>query len=211
MTVRKPALNTLIVSALIFLAAVVLAFTGLGMKFQSGADIMVNLPQLWWGMLAIVIFSFVFGWIRYDLASAFTLFIAALHDQLLTFALSSLVGIFVGLSATLPAFVLVSALFTYCFTIPFIRESRLIARGASLRELSREGAAKQAQKAVKPLALWLLGAILLVFIAMVVSGNALLLGNLVPLFAGLAAALLSSTLITPSIWAAFAARRKNRK
>ena len=61
MTVRKPALNTLIVSALIFLAAVVLAFTGLGMKFQSGADIMVNLPQLWWGMLAIVIFSFVFG------------------------------------------------------------------------------------------------------------------------------------------------------
>lgn len=211
MTIRKSALNALIISAIVFALALILTLLGLGMKFQPGAALMTNMPQMWGGMLAVVLFSFVFGWIRYDLASGATLLVATLHDQLLTLALTSLLSVFAGLSATMPAFVLASVMFTYCFTIPLLRESRLIARGASLRELSREGAAEQAVKITRPLTTWLLGAIVLVLLAMLVSGNKALLGNLLPLIAGLIATLLSSIFITPYIWAAFAARRKARK
>ncbi len=211
MHISKNAVGALVFSALIAVLALVLALAGLGMKFNFGAGTTLSCHQLWAAILAAAVVSFIFGWIRYDLAGALALLAAVVHDQLLTLALSSLLSNLFGLASAAPALITGSLAFTYCLTVPVIREARVISRSVSQREVSREDVARQAISAVRPLCRVTVAVSALFILAFALSGNLTLLGAALPLLAGLVAALLSSRLITPYLWAAVTPRRKGRK
>lgn len=211
MRIHKTALNTLIISALVALAALVMTLLGIGMKFVFGAEaIMAYLPLIL-AVLALVVLSFLFGWIRYDLAGALTLAAAVLHDQLLSLALCAIFSLAFGLSSYAPALLIAGVAATYCFTIPLLRDARQLIRGASSRDMTREQAADLARKKTSTLSVLTLFAAILVLAAFLVSGNIAMVGNVLPLITGLISALLSSRLISPYLWAAYTFRRANRK
>lgn len=211
MRIRKNALNTLIISALVALVALVLTLLGMGMKFNFGAAAVMDYKALFLAILAAAAVSFLFGWLRYNLAGALTLGIAVVHDQLLSLALCAILSLVFGLSAYLPAFLLCGVAATYCFTVPWLREARLQLRSASSRDMTRERAAALAFEKTRPLCIFALAAAVLLLVAFLVSGNAAMAGNLLPLFTGLVSAALSARLMTPSLWATFAFGRGSRK
>ena len=211
MRIRSSAINTLIISAVLAIAALALALLGAGMKFNFGAGATMDYPAFLLAILAAVLFSFAFGWMRYDLPSALSLGFAALHDLLLALALTSLLSNLFGLSSLTPALLIAGLSFTYCLTIPMLREARNIAKGTSLREMTREQVAEKALGNTRSLALLTSAAGVILLLAFIVSGNMNMLGAVMPLLASLAAALFSAHFITPFIWAAFIARRKAKK
>ncbi|NLD52141.1 MAG: hypothetical protein GX650_04525, partial [Clostridiales bacterium] len=75
MKLQKSAINHLLVSALIILIGLVLAFAGLGMKGMGGA---LDLGPLFAGMLVVTILSFVLGLLRYSLATGITMAVLTL-------------------------------------------------------------------------------------------------------------------------------------
>ena len=211
MRINKGAASALVLSALVAILALVLALLGLGMKFNFGAGMTLSHLQLWAAILTAAVVSFLFGWIRYDLAGALALLAAVVHDQLLALALSSLLSNLFGLASAMPALVAGSLAFTYCLTVPVLREARAVGRSVSQREMSREDIARQAIRNTRPLCRVTVAFSALLILAFALSGNLTLLGAVLPLLAGLAAALLSSRLVTPFLWAAITPRRKGRK
>jgi preprotein translocase subunit SecF len=211
MRIRSSALNTLILSAVFGAAALALSLIGAGMRFNFGAGATMDYTAFLFAILAAVLFSFVFGWVRYDLASALALSVASLHDLLLATALTSLMSNLFGLSTLMPALVFSGLSFTYCLTIPLLREARSIAKGTSLREMSREQVAVKALGNTRVLAWLTSAAAALLLLVFIISGNLNMLGAVLPLLMSLAAALLSSHFITPFIWAAFIPQRKAKK
>ena len=209
MRVHKTALNVLIVSALVCILALALTLFGHGMRFAFGAGTTMAYQALLLAMLAVVIFSFLFGWLRYDLAGGLALAIAAVHDQLLSLALCAIFSLAFGLTAHTPALLIGGLSFSYLFTIPVIREARSLLHANN--NLTRVQAAEQAVKATRPAKFFVFLLGILVLVAFLVSGNAHMPGALLPLFTGLLAAALSSCFITPSFWAAFAVKSKRRK
>ncbi len=210
MHLRKSALNAMILTSVVLLAALVLALLGTGPRFDYGAGSTISFPSLGWAVLACVVLSFLFGWARYDAVTGFSLSIAMLHDQLLSLALASLLSVVFGLSSVMPAMAVAGAVFTFLFTIPVLREARTIARNTSLRDMSRDGVAELAVKNTRRTALLTAVVVLLGLLAFLVSGNLSMIGAVLPLITGFAASLLSSCLITPYVWAAFTARRKGK-
>ena len=211
MRIRSSALNALILSAVIVIAALALTLLGAGMKFNFGAGAIMDYPAFLFAILAAILFSFAFGWMRYDLSAALSLGFAALHDLLLALALTSIFSNFFGLSSLMPALLIAGISLTYCLTIPMLREARSIAKGTTLREMTREQVAEKALGNTRNLAWLTCAAAALMILAFIISGNMSMLGAVLPLLTSLAAALFSSRFITPFIWAAFIARRKAKK
>lgn len=211
MRIHKSAFQAIIVSALVILVALVMTLLNLGMKYHLGAQATVDYPSLFLAILLMVAISFLFGWMRYNLAGGLTLAIAALHDQLLSFALCAIVSLALKLSVYTPAFLLAGTAFTYCFTVPWLRTARKLARTNIARDYTRQMAAQQALTQVKPLFLLTLTAAALTLLIFLVSGNLIMAGALLPLVTGLGASVLSVRLITPYVWAAFTFRSKTRR
>lgn len=211
MNIRKSAVNMMIISAVVSLAALALALSGVAPRFNFGAVSTVSFTALWLAILAAVAISFLFGWARYDAGTGFTLCIAMLHDQLLSLALASLISVVFGLSSVMPALAIAGAVFTCLFSIPVLREARTVAKSTSLREMSRDEVAELAVKNTRTPARLTGVVVLLGFVAFIVSGNLSMIGAILPLITGLIAAIFSSCLITPYIWAAFSARRTGKR
>lgn len=211
MKIRSSALMVLAASALVIVIGIVLALTGTGLKFYSQSAQAFDLTQMLWAMLAVVVLLFVFGFVRYDLPGALSMGIAGLHDQLLTLALTAILSIIFAQSYSMPALVVASAVYTCCFTVPVLREARLIGRSVSLREYTREEVAGMAVKKTMPMLILVGAAALLIFLAFAISGNALMIGFMLPMLAGIIAAFLSATRISPYIWAAAASRSRARR
>lgn len=209
MRISKTALNALIVSIVACLLALALTLFGKGLRFQFGAEATISYLPLWLAMLAAVIVSFFFGWVRYDLAGGIALCAAVLHDQLLSLALTAILSLAFGLSSYLPAFLVAGVAFTYLFTVPVLREARTLLKGNT--GMDRKAAAAQAVKSTRPLKFIVVAISALVFLAFLISGNMVMAGNLLPLITGLLAAAFSSCLITPYIWAAIVIRSKKRR
>ncbi len=211
MKIRSSALVTLAVSVMVILIGIVLAVTGMGLKHYSQSFRPADITQMLWAMLAVVILLFVFGFVRYDMPGGLALGVAGLHDQLLTLALTTLASIAFVQSYSMPALVVGSAVFTCCFSVPVLREARLIGKSVSLREHTREEVAGMAVKKTMPVVI-LVGAVaLLIFIAFAVSGNSLMIGFMLPVLAGIVASFLSATRITPYLWAAAASRSRSKR
>lgn len=211
MKIRSSALAALAASAVVIVIGLVLALTGAGLKFSSQAAGGGDMAQMFWVMLAVVVLLFAFGFARYDLPGGLALGAAALHDQLLTLALSAIGGLVFPLSYILPALAAGSALYTCCCTLPVLREARLIGRGVSLRESTREEVAVMAVRKTRPVLLLTLAAALVIFIAFALSGGVRMIGAVLPLLTGIIAACFSAARISPFIWAAAASRSKGRK
>lgn len=211
MKIRSSALMVLALSAVVAVIGLVLVLTGAGLKSYAQAFRAADISQMLWSMLAVVVLLFVFGFIRYDMPGALALGAAGLHDQLLTLALAAVLSLAFPQGYSAPALVVASAVFTCCFTLPVLREARLIGRGVSQREKTRDEVAGMAVKKTMPVLILTGAAALLIFLAFAVSGNALMIGFMLPMLAGILAAFLSSTRITPYIWAAAASRSKARR
>lgn len=210
MHMRKSALNAMILSAVLVVLALVLAVMGTAPKFVFGAQTTMDYPALFWAIAALAIVFFLFGWLRYDLPGGVAMLAAALHDQLLSLALSTLLSLAFGLSAYLPALLLAGAAATACFTIPTIREARHLVRNTPAKEINRQQIAKQAVANVCLLKITGLIFALLFLIVALVAGNKYMPGMILPLVTGLVSALLSSRFISPYVWAAILPRRKGR-
>ncbi len=201
----------MILTSVVLLAALVFVLLGAGPRFDFGAAGTVSFPSLWWAVLACVALSFFFGLARYDFGTGLALCAAMLHDQLLSLALTTLLSVLFGLSSVMPAMAAAGAAFTFLFTVPVLREARTIARNTSLRDMSREGMAEMAVKNTHRTALLTAVVVLLGLLAFLVSGNLSMTGAVLPLITGSAASLLSRSLITPYVWAAFTTRRKGSR
>jgi preprotein translocase subunit SecF len=211
MRVRSSAVNLLIVSFILIIAALVLAVVGIGIRFNFGAGASFTFGPLLWAILAAVVCSFLLGWVRYDLAGGVSLAFAAAHDQIVALSATAILSLLFPQASVLPALQVAGLAFTYVFTIPVLREARLIARATPLKDLVREDAADKAvhnTQAVRLLTLIASGLLLLAFL---VSGNMRMLGAMLPLVLALAAAVVSSSSITPYVWAAIRPKRKARR
>lgn len=208
MRIHKTALNTIIISTLVGLLALALGLFGLGMRFANGAQAAFAWGPLLLAILAALVVSFLFGWLRYGVSGALTLAVAVLHDQLLSLAMCAIYSLAFGLSGHAMPLLVAGLAFTYLFTVPVIRDAR--AQLMANPSLTWEQAASQAVAAGRPLkvAVTLLSA--LVLLALAVGGNAQMYGSLLPLLSGLIAAALSSHLISPYIWAAGRPGRRRR-
>ncbi|MDD4080710.1 MAG: hypothetical protein PHP02_04780 [Eubacteriales bacterium] len=211
MKIRSSALMTLAASAVVVVVGLVLAFTGAGIRFLAQSLQGAQLTQMLFSMLAVVVLLYVLGFVRYDVPSGLALGTAGLHDQLVTLALTSILSRALPQSYAMPALVVASAVFTCCFTVPVLRESRLIGRGMSLREHTRDEVAQMAVKKTLPVLARVLAAALLIFLAFVVGGGITMFGFVVPLLAGIIASFLSATRVTPYVWAAGASKARNRR
>ena len=211
MKIRSSALMTLAASLVVVVLGIVLALTGAGLKFYSQSVHAGELTQMAWCMLAAVVVMAVFGMVRYDLAGGIALGAAALHEQLLTLALSSILSLVFSLSYNAPALVVGSVVYTCCFSIPVLREARLIGRANSQREFTRDEVAGMAVKKSMPVLTLTAVVALLIFLAFVFGGGTRMVGFMLPMLAGIAAAFLSATRITPYLWAAAVSRGKSRR
>ncbi|HPY94343.1 MAG TPA: hypothetical protein PLR12_02855 [Clostridia bacterium] len=209
MRIHKTALNTIIISTLVALLALALGLFGQGMKFSLGAEAAMAWAPLLLSVLAALAVSFLFGWVRYGLDGGLSLAIAVLHDQLLSLAMCSIYSLAFGLSAYTVPLLVAGLAFTYLFTVPLLRDARARMHGNS--SLTRAQAAEMAVKSTRPLKLLVVLLSALVLLAFAVGGNVHMYGSLLPLLSGLIAAALSSCLITPHVWAAFAIRASRRK
>lgn len=211
MAIRKSAINRVLFSVAIMVAALVVSLLNYAPKFLRQGDVLVQFGQLFAGIAAIAVLSFVFGWVRYSRPAGVTLLVASLHDQLLALALTVLISMAFALPVTMPAYVLASSLFTYCFTIPLLRQTRAQLRNAANRDATRQDAARAALNTIKPLVLLVVVAAMLIIIAFLVAGNQEMVGHVLPVFCGLFAAVLSVKFISPFVWAACKAPRKARR
>ena len=209
MRLHQSALKTLAVSALVVIIALVLALVGTGMRFNFGAGATVAYLPLVYAILAVVVVSFLFGWVRYELDGGITLGVAVLHDLLLSLALTSLLSLVFPLSAYAPVCVIAGVAASYVFSIPVLRDARQGLRANT--NLSRETVAAQAVKAGRPLKFTVAIVAVLSLAALVVSGNAVMVGTVLPLITGLLAALMSSCFLTPYLWASLNAPVSKRK
>lgn len=211
MKLRKSALMTLLVFAVVAALGLVITLTGEGIRFYSQSVHAGELVRMAWAMVAVVVMLTVFGLLRYDAAGGVALGVAALTDQLLTLALAAIGSLAFAQTYSLPALVAAAAVYTCCFSIPVLREARLIGRSLSQREHTRDEVAGMGVKAARPVMIAVLVVSLLIFVAFVVSGSTLMLGFMLPMLAGILAACLTVTLITPYVWAAMASRRPARR
>lgn len=211
MRINKSALNTLIGSALVMIGALILSLMGYAMQFNFGAEATMQYLPLVLAILAAVAVSFVFGWIRYSVAGGITLGVAVLHDQLLSLALCAVISMAFGLSSYAPALLIAGVVASYVFTVPQIRDARVLVRGAAGKTMTREAAAIQARSSNRPLKMAVAITALLMVLAFLISGNLHMIGAVLPLITGLISALVSSCLVTPFVWAAAPARSRSKR
>ncbi len=208
MKLNKNAMQTLAITlglAVIGLVSWLLGGTG---RFYASDARMINFTQMWLCMGAAVVFSFVFGILRYSLAAGAALGFAVLHDLLVTYALTGLIAVLLPQSANLPLALMLTVACTYCQTLPRLRTARQIYRSTSLRDITLDEIAVKAANS-NPLPLIVAPVMaLLVIIAAAVSGNVRMLASVLPLAIALVVSVFSARAITPYVWSAVAATRR---
>ncbi|NLD34375.1 MAG: hypothetical protein GX653_05640 [Clostridiales bacterium] len=207
----KSAPKALYLSLLVIAAGIAVALAGIGLKFLGSAREMVAFDALYIAMAVTVAITFIFGAIRYSLAVGITLGVVALHDQLLTLAVVALVSIALPQTVVMPVLVIFSIVFTYCQSWPVIRAMHELRTANSTREMDNEQIATAAVRQTAGLRLAAVIVAALLIVAGAVSGNAALVGALMPLAAGLIVSFYSSVCITPHLWVLSAARFGKRK
>ncbi len=211
MMLRKSAVRALLLSLLIALAGAALLLFGGGVRFFANTGTMVDFVQLLLCAVAAVVFSFVFGALRYDLPSGTALMLASLHDFAVTFALVAILSLLLPQHPLLPAMFVMTAVFTYAQTIPVLRAVRELTKGTSLRDKNREEAAQEAAAGKGKQSLAAVAAVVLLLAAAVIGGGARLGAAILPLALALAVSCYSARLVTPYFWAAVANRMKARR
>lgn len=196
---NKEIFKSKIPSLLVFLAGLATVLAGITPRFlASGAD-MINVSQLYIGIVIAVAVAFCFGAVRYNLAVGVNLAVISLHDLSLTLALTALLSFVLPQSAIMPVLVMFAPVFTFAQSLPVIRAARDLRAANSSRDMSSEQAAEEATKSTRGLRVG--SAVLaLVFIAAGAAGGLKLAGTLLPLLSGLAASLVSSCLLTGKVW-----------
>lgn len=204
---NRTAINTLLVSLLIGLIGLALAFSRVGLKLSGGSVNMIDFPQMLICMVAVAIFSLVYGWLRYDRAVGLTLLIISAHDLLLTLALVAIVGIVVPQSALLPVLMMLVPVFTYSQSFTLLRRTVLLRSGSSQREMSNQEVSAAAVKETARQRLAGGAVALVLLIAGALSGNGRLIAHmLVPLIA-LVVSVFSVTMIAPNLWLLLSQRK----
>lgn len=197
---NRAAVNTMLVSLLVALVGLVLAFSRIGLKLMGGSVHMIDFLQLFICMAVAVLFAFVYGWLRYNSATGITLLLVSLHDFLLTLGLVSIIGILVPQASILPVLIILTPVFTYSQTFALLRRLMQLRSGNSLRDMSHDEVATRALGQTARQRLIGSGLALLLIIAGAVGGNGQLMGfMLVPLVA-LGVSLFSVTQLTPHLW-----------
>ena len=204
-------LKAMIPSAILAVAGLVLALLGIGLKFQASAGDMVSLNNLYVGILAVVLTSFVFAAVRYNLSTGLVLGIVTLHDQLLTLALVAIVSIVLPQANIMPIMVIFSVVFTFAQNLPVIREIRDLRHANSLRDMSNEMVVELAVKSTKGLRLASAILAALFIAAGFISGNSKFLFSLSPLVIGLLVSLYSSSVLTALLWQTLSPRYSKKK
>lgn len=200
MNIKKSAVNTMVLSLLVVLVGLALALGGLGLKMHGGSAHMINFTQLFLCMLAAVVFSFAYGWVRHSLAEGISLMAAVLHDLLLSFGLVAILGVVVPQAASLPLLVMMTVVFTYAQTFPLLQELRNLRNANSVRDMGHEEVARHAVRQTARLRLVGLLIAGLLLVAAGVSGNLRLAGQALALCVGLLVSFYAAQRLTPGIW-----------
>lgn len=207
MSTQKQAINTLVISLLVVLVGLALALGGLGLKLLGGSANMINFTQLFLCMLAAVVFSLAYGWIRHNRAAGFSLAAAVLHDLLLSFAVVAILGVLVPQAASLPLLVMMTVVFTYAQTFPLLQALQSLRNANSIRDLSHEEVAARAVKQTARRRLIGLVIAALLIVAAAVAGNLRLTGHMLALLMGLIVSFYTVLKLTPAIWVMVSSRR----
>jgi hypothetical protein len=203
--------SAMMLSIALIVLGLAIALAGIGLKFYANMRDAVDFSQMLICMLAVVLFSFAYGAVRHSLAAGAALGLIALHDQLLTLALISLVSILVPQSQNLPFLIVMAVAFTYCQSLPLLRAAIELRASTTLRDMDHTQVAAKAVSQTAKLRLY--GAIiaLLLLIAGFISGNGLLAAFLSPLLIGLLVSVFSARFILPSLWIAMTTRLAHSK
>lgn len=207
MRLRLSARYALLISLALVVAGIAITlFVGGASPVGASHD----LHQLFLCALATVVFSFVFGALRYDLASGVVLLLASLHDLALTCALALAFGRLMPLHPLFPVMVLSAPLFTFSLTIPLLRSARELSRNTSLRNKNRVEVAEEAlsDRSTMHFAA-ALGALLL--LAAAIGGGAGLAAAMVPLALSLLSSWYCMRFISPYTWVVATERFRARK
>lgn len=205
MTVNKFS-KPLMLSALVIVLGLAALAAGLGLRFHAHVKDTVDFIQLYICMAAAVVIAFVFGALRHSLGAGVALGLVALHDQLLTLALVSLLSILLPQSQSLPVLQVLAVAFTFCQSLPVLKAAIALRAATPLRDMDNDQVAQQAVRAGCLARRLAAGLALLMFIAGAVSGKGLLAGFLAPVPAALIASAFSARFLTPGLWAVCAAR-----
>lgn len=211
MKLKKSAQSALILSLAVVLVGLAAWAAGIGMRFRASDGAGIDFVQMALCMLAAVIFSLVFGMVRYSVPVGIALMVATAHDYLAALAVTALVAMLLPQPATLPLAAMMTIAFTYCQTLPVLRMARKTMRSTPIRDRDYDLAATNAVAQQMNPMLMAVAAALVILLAAAVSGNLRLIAGLVPLLAGLGASLYSSRRITPYIWAAVAPWQRTGK
>lgn len=211
MNKNEKILKAMLPSAILVLAGIALALLGIGLKFQASAGDMINLSGLYLSMLAVIITSFVFAAVRYNLATGLVLGLLSLHDQLLTFALVSILSIILPQADIMPTMVIFSIVFTFAQNLPVIREIRDLRHANSIRDMSNEMVVDMAVKRTGGLRMASAILAALFIAAGLISGNSKFMYTLSPLVIGLLVSIYSSSVLTSTLWHTFSPRYSKKK
>lgn len=208
MKLNKSATQALAISLAVAAVGLVAWLLGGTARYYASDARMIDFAQLWLCMGAAVLFSLVFGILRYSLAAGVALAAGTAHDLLVTYAVIGVLAVFIPQSATLPLALMLTVACTYCQTLPRLRAARQIYRSTSLREITLDDVAvKAANNNPLPLIVAPVMA-LLVIIAAAVSGNLRMLASVLPLAVALVVSVYSARVISLFIWSAVAAKRR---
>ncbi len=214
---KKSSVPFLVFSLLIAAAGILIAVLKLGFVFNGTAASMINVTQMWLCMLAGVIFSLLYGFVRFDRAHAVALAFAALHDFLLTFALTAIATMVLPKMTSIPAAstlttaIVVSIAFVYCQTMIVLREGRQVIRTTSRRDVTLEDAAGLAVSNSRALRVRVVVALLVLVLAVSLVGGMGLFVAFVPVIISIFVSFYSAEKLTPYVWASSAAVLKGRK
>lgn len=211
MKVNSMSAKAWLLSAALMALGLAIALAGIGLKFYANMRDAIDLSQMFICMLAVVLFSFAYGAVRHSLAAGATLGLIALHDQLLTLALVSLVSILVPQSQNLPYMVVLAVVFTYCQSLPVLRAAIELRASTPLRDMDHAQVAAQAVSQTAKLRLYGTIIALLLLAAGFISGNGLLAAFLAPLLIALLVSVFSARFILPSLWVAMTTRLTHNK
>lgn len=168
-------------------------------KYVGSAGDMINFTQLFICVAVAVVVALCFGVVRYSLGLGLGLAAITLHDLLLTFSLTVLLGFVFEQGAIMPVLVIFAPVFTFVQSLPVIRAARDLRAATPQRDMSDAQVASEATKATGSLRIG--SAVLaLVFIVAGAFGGMKVVGTLIPLLAGVLASLYSSAVLTGAIW-----------
>lgn len=204
-------LKAFIPSLILMALGALLAVLKIGMRFEGAAAHMIRFSQMGWSIVIIVAFALIYGFVRYDKAGALTLSAAVLHDMGLSLATASLLGAVLKLSLYYPVTLMLTVVFTFCQSIPVMREARKILRSSSRKETPMEvipAAAVKQTNGVRMMGMQI--AILLIAVGLL-AGNAHMLSLLAPLAVSLLVSVYTATSVTGVVWQAASLRFRNKK